>query len=188
MSQKKDKMPLFNENEIKVVEPIFNSPNKTFHVRLLEAQSLVSTTTVRNYIDNLARRNIVLIENTPLTQNIRANTDSESYRFYKRLFNLGELKNSGLLDKLIELFNNPESIVLFGSYSKGEDIENSDIDILVISSNGSSGNLDSLMSNYEKLLKRKISLHILPNLTKSSNDFKNSIANGIVLHGYTKVI
>jgi hypothetical protein len=41
---------------------------------------------------------------------------------------------------------------------------------------------------YEKYFNRKINIHNLPSLEKSEKVFKNAVANGIVLHGYLKVI
>ena len=48
--------------------------------------------------------------------------------------------------------------------------------------------LGKLIENFEKEFNRKISLHILQNIEKSSTEFKNAIANGIVLYGYIKVV
>lgn len=50
----------------------------------------------------------------------------------KRLFNLSEIYKSGIIDFLIKEYS-PNSISLIGNYSRGEDIEKSDVDIVVIS-------------------------------------------------------
>jgi len=188
MSQKKDKDKIlfFRESTFKIAELIFNYPNRIFHIRLLEKETSFSTTAVISSIEELAKYNIVKIEETPLTKNVRANLESEAYRFYKIVFNLYRLKRYLFVDQLIEAYNNPQAIVLFGSFAKGEDIEESDIDILVLSSNKPQAKI--ALSSIEKILNRKISLHVLPNLEKSSPEFKNNVANGIVLHGYLKVI
>ena len=44
------------------------------------------------------------------------------------------------------------------------------------------------IKTFEKELKRKINIHILPSLHQSYKEFKNTAANGIVLHGYLKII
>ena len=155
---------------------------------MLEKETGFSTTAVIDAIEELKKYNIITIEETPLTTNIKANLDSEAYRFYKLVFNLYRLKRYLFVDKLVEIFNNPEAIVLFGSFAKGEDIEESDIDILVISSQKNNENLEDFANLFEKELNRKINIHILPSLAKSSNEFKNAVANGIVLHGYLKII
>lgn len=190
MSQKKDKGKIlfFRESVFKVSELIFNYPNKTFHIRMLEKKTGFSTTAVIDSINELKKYNLITIEETPLTTNIKANLESEEYRFYKLVFNLYRLKRYKFVDNLIDIFNNPEAIVLFGSFAKGEDIEESDVDILIISHNKPNENSEKTIDIFERELNRKINIQILPSLDKSSNEFKNAVANGIVLHGYIKVV
>lgn len=189
MSQKKDKGKIlfFRESAFKVSELIFNYPNKTFHIRLLEKETGFSTTAIIQSVKELHRFRIIKMEKTPLTTNIQADLDSEAYRFYKLVFNLYRLKKYALIESLIDIFNNPEAVILFGSFAKGEDIEDSDIDILIISKKESKS-VVGFGKSCEKKLNRNVSLHVLPSLKKSSNEFKNAVANGIVLHGYLKVL
>lgn len=190
MLQKKDKGKIwfFKESIFSVAELIFNYPNKTFHIRMLEKETGFSTSAVIDSVNKLKEYGIVTIDETPLTTNIKADLDSEAYRFYKLVFNIYRLKRYLFVDKLIEIFNNPEAIVLFGSFAKGEDIEESDIDILIISSNKPKDYMEDFVNTFEKELSRKINIHILPSLDKSSKEFKNAVANGITLYGYLKVV
>ena len=190
MSQKKDKGKIlfFRKSAFEVAELIFNYPNKIFHIRLLEKETGFSTTAIIDAVKDLGHFKIVQIEETPLTTNVKADLESEAYRFYKLVFNLYRLKRYLFIDGLIEIFNNPKAIVLFGSFGKGEDLEESDIDILVISSNQPDEKLQDFINIFEKELKRNVNIHILNSLDKSSDEFKNAIANGIVLHGYIKII
>lgn len=162
-------------NTFKIAKLIFNFPNKTFHLRKIAKETKLSTTTVSNVIELL--KNILIIEKTEITTNIKANLDK--YTEYKRIFNIYQIRI--LIDKLKHF---SDTIVLFGSYSRGEDIEESDIDLLVITNE----KFEISTEIFEKELKRKINLHILSNLKNSSNEFKNAIANGIVLHGYLKLL
>ena len=188
MLQKKDKgkVFLFRESVFRVAQVIFNHPHKTFHIRLLEKDTGFSTTAVTKAIEELQEYEIIIIEKTSLTTNVRANIESGAYRFYKIIFNLFILHNYVLIDSLIFAYR-PEVIVLFGSAAKGEDVEESDIDLLLITSRKVAG-LGKLRENTEKELNRKINLHVLESLNKSSKEFKNAVANGIVLHGYLKVV
>ncbi|MBS3156599.1 nucleotidyltransferase domain-containing protein [Candidatus Woesearchaeota archaeon] len=187
MLQKKDKEKIlfFRESIFKVAELIFNYPNKTFHIRELTRKTNFSTTAVTKAIEELNKYNIVTIETTQLTKNVKANLESEEYRFYKLVFNLYRLEKYNIINILISEYR-PEAIVLFGSFAKGEDTENSDIDILVITPGKEIKEIN--IEKLEKEFNRKINLHILQNIEKSSTEFKNSIANGIVLYGYIKVI
>ena len=93
------------------------------------------------------------------------------------------------IGRLVDLFHTPECISIFGSFARGEDVEESDIDILIISSYNKK---DKELNNFIKLIEndfsRKINLHIIPSLDKADNSFKNAVANGIILYGYLKVI
>ena len=190
MSQKKDKAKIlfFRESVFEVAKLIFNNPNKTYHIRMLEKETGFSTTAVIDAIKELKKFEIVTIEETPLTTNVKANLESEAYSFYKLVFDLYRLKRYNFINNLIDTFNNPEAIVFFGSFAKGEDIEKSDIDILILSSNKSDEYLEDFVGVFEKEFNRKINIHVLTSLNKSSKEFKNAVANGIVLHGYLKVI
>lgn len=190
MSQKKDKQKLlfFRESVFVIAEIIFNYPSKIFHLRMLEKEAGFSITAVTDAIEELKKYNIVTVESTPLTKNVKANLESDTYYFYKKIFNLYRLEKYGLISNLKQAFRNPEAIVLFGSYAKGEDIENSDIDILIITNIKDNPLNEESLLNWEKKLCRKINFHIMKNIEKSSTEFKNSVANGMVLHGYIKVI
>jgi predicted nucleotidyltransferase len=189
MSQKKDrsKILFFRESSFKVAELIFNYPNKTFHIRKLAKETKQSTTAVISAIKDLNKFKIVSLNKTDLTTNIKADTGSDAYGFYKKIFNLYRLERYLIIDNLKETFQ-AETIVLFGSFAKGEDIEESDIDILIITNRKGNEDIGDFLGVCEKELNRKINLHILPSLEKSSNEFKNAIANGVVLYGYLKVI
>ena len=190
MSQKSNKKIIFfRESTFKIAELIFNHPTKTFHIREISKKTGLSTTAVmaKHTLGDLEKFGIIKVEKTDLTTNIKANTESDSYRFYKKIFNLYRLERYNIIDKLIEMFN-AEAIVLFGSFAKGEDIEDSDIDILIITNNQESERSADFIKLSENVLKRKMNLHLLPSLEKSSAEFKNNIANGIVLHGYIKVV
>mgnify|MGYP001576023803 CR=1 FL=1 len=73
----------------------------------------------------------------------------------------------------------PISIILFGSYSKGEDIETSDIDILIISK----AKKELKFLEIEKKLKRKINIMIVEDLKKLDSLIVDKIYNGIILYG-----
>ena len=161
MSQKKDKNKIlfFRESVFEVSKLIFDYPNKTFHIRMLEKETGFSTTAVVDSINELKKYGIVQMEETPLTTNVKADLESEAYRFYKLIFNLYRIKRYLFIDGLVEKLNNPESIVLFGSFSKGEDAEQSDIDILVISHNKPDERLQDFVDicNY---LKRAVAIYL----------------------------
>jgi len=180
-----DRIILFKEPVFKVVELMFNYPNRTFHIRELAKETRFSTTAIVKAVNDLKRFRIIKVEKTNLTTNVKADLESEVCRFYKLVSNLYRLERYGLIWVLKETYK-PEAISIFGSFAKGEDIEESDIDILIITSKKVYTN--NYIDEWERIFKRKINLHILPSLEKSSSEFKNAVANGIILYGYLKVI
>lgn len=163
---------------IKVLEYFFNYPNKSTYIRELSKEIGVSHTWVRRIINDLIKKGI-LIGGKKIVFSIKANKDFDNYKRYKRTYNLYKVYSSGLLDYLIEEYSNPEAIILFGSYSYGEDNEKSDIDISIISYKKQ----NIVFEKFEKKLKRKISIHEFePN--NITEEFLNTLANGIILYGY----
>ena len=96
----------------------------------------------------------------------------------KRVENLRAIYESGILEKLEEDFAG-STIILFGSYSKGEDTNKSDIDIAVI------GRKDKIIDLlvYEKFLKKEIIINFYPSFKEIHKNLRENIFNGIVLSG-----
>src|SRR3989338_2415849 len=107
MSQKKDKdkVIFFRESIFKVAKLIFDFPNKVFHIRMLEKDTGFSTTAVIDSVNKLKEFGIIQVAETPLTANIKANLESEAYRFYKLIFNIYRLKRHGFVNNLVDSFN-----------------------------------------------------------------------------------
>lgn len=187
MSRKKDKGKIIfsRESIFKVAELIFNRPNAVFHIRGLAKETGLSTTAVIRAVEELS--GVLIIEKTAITTNVKANVESEAYRFYKKIFNLYGLERYNIIQTLKDAYR-AKAIVLFGSFAKGEDIEESDVDILILTSHKETTDINRYIAECGKLLNRHINLHVLNSLEKSSPEFKNAIANGVVLHGYIKVI
>ena len=81
-------------------------------------------------------------------------------------------------------FSNP-TIILFGSFSRGEDIEESDIDIYIETHSKKKISL----KKFESSLNRNIQLFKHKSIHQIRNkDLANNIINGIVLSGYLEVL
>lgn len=97
----------------------------------------------------------------------------------KRVYNLKQLYQSNLPTFLFDKFPGA-TIILFGSYSRGEDTTNSDIDIAIIGYKEKKLNLEK----YNKLLEREIILQFYDSLGKIHKNLRNNLLNGITLRGY----
>lgn len=133
----------------------------------------IISTTNELYKENLIVKN----KGKVLTRTI-ANRENINFLRHKRLYNLERIYTSGIVDYLSNVYNHPKTIILFGSYSRGEDTEASDIDIAIITKK----KLSLELTKYENILKRRVNIHEV-DLGAVSDEFKANLANGIVLEG-----
>lgn len=158
-----------------ILEWFFDNPTTSIHLRELSRKLKLSMPTIIKGINKLQKNNLIIIEKTIVVTNIKANLNNKKLIQLKKVNNLEKIYTSGLIEELNKKI--PKAIILFGSYAFGEDVEESDIDIAIISKK-----TVNLSEKFEKLLKRKISLHQIE-LNKVSKEFKTSLYNGIVLEG-----
>ena len=159
----------------------FNEPTKEHYLLEISHKTDLAHTSVKNYLSELVKLGI-LIETLDkkgkrVFPTYKANLESKEYKIYKKIHNFYKLEESGLIDYLNDKIM-PKCIVLFGSYARAEDTEDSDIDLFV---EGKEQKID--LTKYETLLKRKIQLHF-KDFQKFNTELKNNIINGIVLRGY----
>ena len=157
---------------------IFKAPEKWMHLREIARNLNISPNTVSKSIAELRKKGIVEEKKEVNMRMFRANFDNETYKHEKRVYNLQNIYDSGITSFLFEYYN-PKAIALFGSYSRGEDISTSDIDIGIITNEKKRPNL----TMFEKKLSRNIELSLFTR-KKVSKEFFNSIINGIVLTGF----
>lgn len=168
-------------NKEKILKEIFENPTYSYHIRELARITKLNPNTIINIINDLKKQNLVTRRKNKNLVEIEADAENKHFIREKRLFNLKQLYYSGLVDFLISYYNEPESIVVLGSYSRGEDIEKSDIDIAIVTNKKETPEVGL----FEKKLKRK--LHILALKYRDlSREFYKNLVNGIILHGYLK--
>jgi predicted nucleotidyltransferase len=138
----------------------------------------VSPTAVANSLKNLKENNLIKIEKTKTINFISFNRDEQKAIDLKRVENLKNIYIFGLSDYLLHALPGA-TIILFGSYSRGEDTNTSDIDIAAIERKDKMLELEK----YEKILNRKINVNFYDSWQKIHKHLKNNILNGILLHG-----
>jgi len=169
-----------NSKKLDVLKVFFNKPKAELSIRELSRQSTVSPRWVSKTVSELGEEQILEKQENPANTSVSI---GEEFKTVKRIYNLSQLYNTGLVEHL-EKELRPEAIVLFGSYEKGEDLEDSDIDIAVISGR----NKEISLEKFEKELNRTINIQHIEDSTKTDKNFRNSLANGTVLDGFAKVI
>ena len=173
---------LTKSNDIKVLKLFFDSPEKKFHIREIARLTKLSPPGVMKIVKRLSDDDFLVAEKDKMVKNVSASR-SDKFIQIKRLFNVYLLYESGIVSFLRQRYEEPEAIVLFGSYSKGEDISKSDVDIAIITSK----KILPRMIKFESVIKRKINLHEV-GIGSAEKPFLNQLSNGIVLYGYLKVI
>jgi len=169
-------------NSMRIMELFFKFPERKFHLRQLERLTKLSLPAVRNISQRFEKKGLLKSKKEKILKNFYA-TRNQKFIQLKRLYNIQSLFSVGLVDYLKNLYEEPEAIVLFGSYSKGEDISQSDIDIAVITPITK----ELKISLFEKKLSRKIKIYEIQ-IKKTEKDFLNNLANGIILSGYLNII
>ncbi len=138
----------------------------------------VSPTGVAKAIRQLQEKELVKVEKMKTINFISLNRDSQKATELKRGENMKSIYLSGLSSYLEEQLAGA-TIIVFGSYSRGEDTKSSDIDIAIIGRKEKMLNLEK----YEKQLYRKININFYNSWREIHKHLKNNILNGIVLHG-----
>lgn len=113
---------------------------------------------------------------------IELNRDNQQSVWLKRTDNLKQAYESGLVQFLYDKLPGA-TIILFGSYSAGEDTINSDIDLAVIGTKSK----DIDINKFEKALERTIIINYYNSFKDINKPLLNSILNGIVLKGSVEI-
>lgn len=172
----------------KISEVLFRYPEKEFSLSDLAREAGVAKANIGKILGEFQKHGIISIEKLSKIWRIRANLGNPLYITSKIIYNLGSIYRSGLVDFLVDHFRNPKTIVLFGSFRKGEDISTSDIDIAVESDEVKGYEAIRLkeLSVFEKSIGRNIQVHMFNRGSVDINLF-NNMANGIVLFGFLEV-
>lgn len=128
----------------------------------------------------MEKENLICVEKDKSSGrlSIKLNRDYHRIMQLKRVDNLKLIYESGLFDFLEKEFAGA-TITLFGSYSRGEDTNNSDIDIAVIGRKDKTIDLEK----FEQMLERKININFYDSFQKIHKNLKENLFNGIILAG-----
>lgn len=172
----------------KVMALFFHFPEKEFSLSDVAKETGVAKANLGAIIDKFTKSGFLTIEKLSKIWRIRANKENSYFIRNKLVYNLNFIYQSGLVDLLYKNYNHPKSIVLFGSFRKGEDISTSDIDIAIENDDFKEYKTINLkeLSGYEKQIGRRIQIHEFNKKTVDLNLF-NNISNGIVLIGFLEV-
>lgn len=164
-------------------EYFFINPTVKHRVRQIEKTLDLSLPSVIRYCKELKDEGILKTVETGNVTFYTSDRTSKNFILHKKLFNIKQLYDSDVITYLKEELSNP-TIVLFGSYARGEDVEDSDIDLYVETSAKKEINL----KKFERYLNRSIQVFRHKDIREVKNeDLANNIINGIVLNGFMEV-
>lgn len=166
----------------RVFSEFCENPTKPYQIKELAREIKLAPTSVRIHLNTLEKEGLIKKEKVGVYEAYKSNFEAENFRFYKKINNLLSIKESGIIREL-ENKTTPDAIILFGSYAKAEDTENSDIDLFLIAKEKQ---ID--LKEYEKKLNRAIQLFFSEDLNKLPKELLNNILNGIVLSGFVRWI
>lgn len=172
----------------KILEIFIKNPEKEYHIREISKNLKISPTTASKYLKNFEKQG--LLKSIKRSNHIyyKSESDNEKFKNIKRSFNLKQIQNSGIIDHLEEKLNYPEVIILFGSFAKGENNRNSDVDLFIVSEN----KIEVDLTDFEKKIGHKIQLHVysrkdIEMMKNKNKGLLNNVINGIILYGYIEV-
>jgi len=168
----------------KIREYFFVNPMSKLRVREIEKILKLPLPSVIRYCKELEEEGILMINKVGNVVFYTADKTNPNFLLDKKLFNIKLLYTSGLIEFLKIKLSNP-SLIVFGSYAKGEDIENSDIDLYI----ETPSKKEISLKEFEKKLNRKIQIFEHTNIRGIKNkELINNIINGILLNGFVEVL
>lgn len=172
-------------NEQEILE-LFFSEEREYHLREVARQCGITPVSAKKYLEAFAKNG--LLERREERGNLLYSPSrNQSYAFEKSIHNLRTIRGSGLVTFLERELEYP-AVVLFGSYAKGENRPDSDIDLFIIAD--TKKKLD--VRAYEKRLSTTIHLFLhtpqeFGKMQKENPELLNNALNGIILTGYLEV-
>ncbi len=163
-------------SNLEVLKVFFLEPTRIHFIREIGKKINLAPTSVKKYLDEFVKEGLVVPKKSNPFNGYVANRENEEFIFYKKIYNLYSL---GELKEFLEKNSFPKLAVVFGSYSLGEDIESSDIDLLIISKSKKKVDL----KKFEKKLKREINVLIINGISKLEKPVLNKVYNGFVICG-----
>jgi predicted nucleotidyltransferase len=168
-----------------ILSLLFAKPSTSFNMIRLSQFLDVSQPAIKKAIPLLDKKNLIKISQDKESKrySIILNRDNSEVIYMKRANNLEKIYLSELPSFLFDSIPGT-TIILFGSYSRGEDSEDSDIDIAIIGTSEK----EIKLSKFQKHLDKNIFLHFYNSFKDIKDEnLKNNILNGIVLFGSVKL-
>jgi hypothetical protein len=176
------------ESYIKMQHYFFDYPTKEWSLNDLSSLLHISKTTAKIVVNQLIQEGFLTRSIIGRLWRISCNGHHEYHTTRKIPYHLNLVYESGILPAVHEVVPHARSIVLFGSYRKGDDDERSDIDIAVEIVGDDPPRVIDLGSISQMGYRKDVPVHVYEYSRNNVhlNVFAN-IANGILLQGFLEV-
>lgn len=170
--------------QLTVLTFFLEHPYTAYYLRELARVLHMDPMTVKRSLDIFVADNLVLRTKEKNQILYKTHMENPAVRYLKISYNLSWLQKKRVSDFLIHHMNSVSSILLYGSYAKGENDDQSDIDFLVISLSKHSPTVE-----LSTLLKHDVNLFSFTPAEWSQQAKNNKafylevILDGIVLYG-----
>jgi predicted nucleotidyltransferase len=163
-----------------ILAMLFTKSGKSLNQRGIALLLGVSAPAVFKALPKLENENLIVVRQDRESRrwSIELNRDNYKVIQLKRVDNLRKIYASGLADFLEKEFAGA-TIILFGSYARGEDTVTSDIDIAIIGRKKK----ETDFGNFNKMLEREIIINFYPSFKEIHKHLMENILNGIILTG-----
>ena len=177
-----------SKNLDNIMELFVEDSYSKFNVREVARLTKLSPSTASKHLKIAVKGGLLKKEKSRNFILFSADLESQRFRDMKVYNNIGKIRNSGLVDFIEKELNYPEVIILFGSYAKGENKKDSDIDLFILSE--SKNNL--ALVTFEKKLGAEIQVFLhnrkdAESMKGKNKELLNNIVNGIRLSGFFEV-
>ena len=119
--------------QLNVLKLFIEHPHNSYYLRESARLLKMDPMTVKRALDILVTDGILLRTKEKNQILYKAHIENPAFRYLKIAYNLSWLQKKGVVEFLNHHMSTITSILLFGSYAKGENDSDSDVDILVIS-------------------------------------------------------
>lgn len=165
-------LKIFND-----LEPFFKDNYRRINVREYARIISISPPSASKLLNQYKNEGLLKEEHHKKYIYYFANKESKIFVNLSKIYWLIQIENSGLIEYLKKELVTP-IIILFGSFSKAEVTQNSDIDLTIFTNSTKNLYLD----NFERKLQRRIQLFLFKGREEVKNkELLNNILNGLLL-------
>jgi len=179
-------LKLFKETVLwKILNYFLSHPSTSIYVKQLSRELKISPSGTNQALKSLAEAKILFREEKGKAHYYNLDNDLPFVKYLKVAHFLAVIENLKIEEKFKKLDENLISLILYGSYAKGEYDERSDVDLIIISSKFKKHFLP-LIQYMERFLNREVSLEVfnIPKWLKIKREnptFYKEIVNSYIL-------